>query len=90
MSDATKTELDAQRIIAIIAREMHVEEGALRADSTLEELHIDSFDAATIVFALEEEFQIIVSDEQLREFKTVGDVIGCVEALRARDVAAKD
>jgi acyl carrier protein len=75
MSDATKRELDAQRIIAIIAREMHVDEGALHTDSTFEELHVDSLDAATIMFALEEEFQIVVSDEQLREFKTVGDVI---------------
>jgi acyl carrier protein len=90
MSNATKSELDAQRIIAIIAREIHVEEVALHADSTFEELHVDSLDAATIMFALEEEFQIVVSEEQLREFKTVGDVIGCVEALRARDVAAKD
>jgi acyl carrier protein len=90
MSDATKRELDAQRVIAIIAQEIHVEAGALRADSTFEELNVDSLDAATIMFALEEEFQIVVSDEQLREFKTVGDVIRYVEGVRARDLAAKE
>jgi acyl carrier protein len=90
MSDAMKRELEAQRIIATIAREIHVEQGSLHADSTFEELHIDSLDAATIMFALEEEFKIDVSDEQLREFKCVGDVIRYVEALRTRDVASKD
>jgi acyl carrier protein len=85
-----KRKLDAQRVIAIIAREIHVEESTMHTESTFEELHIDSLDAATIMFALEEEFQIVVSDEQLREFKTVGDVIGCLEALRTRDAAVKN
>jgi acyl carrier protein len=90
MRSAMKRELDAQRVIAIIAREIHVEESTMHTESTFEELHIDSLDAATIMFALEEEFQIVVSDEQLREFKTVGDVIGCLEALRTRDAAVKN
>lgn len=84
MSEGPKAELTAQRVVAIIARETHAEEGNITASTTFQALQLDSLDAATITFALEEEFRIVIPGEQIREFKTVGDVIGCVEELCTR------
>jgi acyl carrier protein len=69
----------AARVIAIIAT--HAGEGGgvdrakVVADAPLASLGFDSFGVVSLLFALEEEFDVEISDEQLRELRTVGDVV---------------
>lgn len=50
-----------------------------------EELGLDSMDTIELVFQLEENFDIQISDDDLMEFKTVDDVTNYIEK-RASEV----
>ena len=68
----------ANRVIGIIAT--HAAEGGVDrtkivADAPLVSLGFDSFGVVSLLFALEEEFDVEITDEQLREITTVGDVV---------------
>ena len=56
---------------------------AISADSTFEELKIDSLDGINILFALENEFNISVPDEAAKSIRTVRDMAAGVEKLIA-------
>lgn len=45
------------------------------------DLGVDSFDMLMIINTLEEEFSIVVEEEQLENLKTVGDVVTRLESL---------
>lgn len=45
----------------------------------LSDLGISSFDLIQLICTLEEEFNVEISDRELRNFKTVGDVIAFIE-----------
>ena len=45
----------------------------------LSDLGISSFDLIQFICTLEEEFNVEISDRELRNFKTVGDVISFIE-----------
>lgn len=56
--------------------------GAISPDMDLiQDLGIDSFDMIMIVNTLEEEFSIVVEEEDLENLKTVEDVISRLEEL---------
>jgi acyl carrier protein len=78
----------AERVLTVIARETHKDCAQLRADSTLEELNVDSVDVVMILNGIEEEFGVYVPVEQgfanvkcLQDFVTL--VAGLVDAQTA-------
>lgn len=73
----------ADRILRIVAETQRRELAAVTIDSTFEELNIDSMDAVNIVFAVENEFDINVPDDEMRSLRTVRDVIAGVRQLIA-------
>jgi acyl carrier protein len=78
-------------VIATIAAARKLPPERLSLDSTFAELGVDSLDSLTIVFALEERFDISIPDEAVRQMRTVGDVVdGLQHALSAQAVAAED
>ena len=70
-----------KRVIAVMARSQRMAAERISPDSTFEELGIDSLDAVNILFALEEEFQINVPDEQAREIRTVRQMVDGIRTL---------
>ncbi len=52
----------------------------LKPGTALAEAGIDSLDALTILFAIEEEFKISIPDDTARAMKTFGDMIEAVAA----------
>ena len=73
------------RIREIIAEQLSVEdiEKITLETSLTNELEADSLDAVEIIMALEEEYDIEIPDEVAEEFKTVGDIVKCVEDYTA-------
>ncbi|MFO7586765.1 MAG: acyl carrier protein [Gemmatimonadota bacterium] len=71
----------SDKVRSVIARSVEIEEDGITPERTFDELGIDSLDAVEIMFGLEEEFDIEISDEQARSVRTVGEVI---ELLRAQ------
>ena len=78
------------RVIGIIASTQKIPADTIRAESTFEELKIDSLDAINIIFALENEFNINIPDDSAKDIKTVQDLTNGIERLIAgqQDAAA--
>jgi acyl carrier protein len=84
----TAAEDVAARVLRIIAETQRIPEDSFTADSTFEEMNVDSLDGINIVFAVEGEFEINVPDEAVKDLRGVRDVINGVEELLAQKVAA--
>ena len=70
-----------QKLIAIVREEKDVAEDLLKPETALAEAGIDSLDALSILFAIEEQFHISIPDDRARAMKTFGDMIDIVQEL---------
>lgn len=69
-----------ERIVPIIRDHLGVEESTIKPDAKLEDdLGADSLDQVELLMAVEEEFGMDISDEDVWAMKTVKDVIDYVE-----------
>jgi len=69
------------RILAIIAETQRKDASQVTIDSSFEELGIDSMDGVNIIFALENEFDINVPDEEVKTIRSVRDMVDGVRKL---------
>jgi acyl carrier protein len=94
MPDLTHTDELTGRILRIIAETQRKDPAQVTIDSTFEELGIDSMDGVNIVFALENEFNINVPDEEVKSIRSVRDMvegaIRLVELTKAQSSAPAD
>ena len=75
------------RILRIIAETQRKDASQVTIDSSFEELGIDSMDGVNIVFALENEFNINVPDEEVKNIRSVRDMVEGVRRLLSPDAA---
>ena len=69
------------RVRRLVAENQQIEAQTITIDSTFEELEIDSFDGVNLLFAIENEFDIQVSDEDAKKLRGIRDVVDGVERL---------
>ena len=69
------------RVRRIIAAAQHLPEEKVTAESTFEELGIDSLDGINILFAVESEFNINIPDEAAQTIRSVRDVVDGIAKL---------
>ena len=72
-----------ERVISVIAATQRIPREKISPDSTFEELGLDSLDSVNILFALEEEFNISIPDDDAREIRSVRQMIDGIEKLLA-------
>ncbi|MBR5642262.1 MAG: acyl carrier protein [Firmicutes bacterium] len=73
-----------ERVREIIAEQLDADIEEITPDTSLtKDLEADSLDAVEIIMALEDEYDIEIPDETAEEFKTVSDIVKCVEDLIA-------
>lgn len=77
------------RVIAEIASVKRIPAERITIDSTFEELAIDSLDATSLLFALEEEFKISISDADARAIRDVRGAVSGVEKLLVQKTAGE-
>ena len=77
-----------ERILKVIATSKRIPVEQITIDSEFQQLGIDSMDAVEILFALENEFDINIPDEEVRHVRNVRQMAEGVEKLIA-DKAAK-
>jgi acyl carrier protein len=66
----------AERIKQIVAEQLGVDEDQVTAEASfMDDLGADSLDTVELVMALEEEFDIEISDEDAEKIQTVQDAI---------------
>ena len=75
----------AQRVMKVMATSKRIPLETVTIDAELTQLNIDSMDAVEILFALENEFDINIPDDEVRQVRTVRQMCEGVERL----VAAK-
>jgi acyl carrier protein len=77
-----------ERVRKVIATSKRVPEDTVTIDSAFEELGIDSMDAVEILFALENEFDISIPDEEVKTVRNVRQMAEGVERLLAAKSAS--
>jgi acyl carrier protein len=76
----------AEKIIAILRKNMRNPEKEIALDTKLADLEIESLDLAVIVFDIEDTFGIQIpynANEEVVDFATVGSVVDRVNAVLA-------
>ena len=79
----TAPETVSQRIIDIVARERRVPPETVTLDTAFRDVGFDSLDLLNVVFALEEEFKVSISDEAAVGIRTIRDAVQGIETLLA-------
>ena len=75
------------RVLRIIAKNQRKEVSQVTTESSFEELNIDSMDAVNIVFEIENEFNINVPDEEMKNIRSVRDIVDGVQKLVAEKLS---
>ena len=69
-----------ERIREIICDQLDLEEDKVTLDSDImEDFEADSLDVVDLVMSIEDEFGLEVPDDQIENFRTVGDVVRYIE-----------
>lgn len=69
-----------KKVIEIMANYLGLKEEEITSDMDLmDDLNINSYDIMSIIGRFEDEFDIEVPDEDIRNFRTVADVINYIK-----------
>ncbi len=69
-----------EKVRSIISEQLGVEEADITIDSSfIEDLGADSLDIVELVMALEEEFDIVIPDEDAEKIRTVGEAVNYIK-----------
>jgi acyl carrier protein len=68
-------------VITAIAKQKQLDPEAITSESVLKDLGISSLDAITIVYELEEEFDIEVPSDDLDNLDSVQDIVNSISDL---------
>lgn len=71
-----------QKLCEILASQLGIDAGDITPETNIiEDLGADSLDVVELITTMEDEFDIIVTDERIRELYTVGEVAEFMEKL---------
>ncbi len=69
------------KVKKILAAQLDIDVNKITESTDIaEDLGADSLDVVELMMSIEEEFGIEISDEEARNFKTVGDVVSYIES----------
>jgi acyl carrier protein len=80
MTEPVPAEL-LERVRKVVAEEQKLPLEKVTPEATFEELGIDSLDGIHLLFALENEFNINITDDAVKKVKTIAELAAGVEML---------
>lgn len=75
------------RVIDVIAKTAHKPVDSIAAESTFEQIGLDSLDGMQILFALEQEFDVSIPDDAAKKIRSIPDIVTGIQELRAAKTA---
>ena len=72
-----------EKVIRVFSEFKKIPAEDINDGTTFEELGFDSLDGLNLIFELEEEFDLVIPDDQAQAMKSVGQVIEGIETLLA-------
>jgi acyl carrier protein len=70
-----------ERVLRVIASTQRISPEKVTMDKSFQELGIDSMDGINILFALENEFDITIPDEQAKQIRSIPEMVEGVRKL---------
>ena len=70
-----------QRVLSVIAATQRINPETVTIDKSFQELGIDSMDGINILFALENEFDITIPDEQAKQIHNIREMVDGIAKL---------
>ena len=72
-----------EQVKAMIVRQLKVPEASVTMEARLQEdLKVDSASVMMLIMDIEQDFDITVDDDAITTVKTVGDLVGYIEAKK--------
>ena len=72
-----------EKFVKLLVEELQIDESEITMDAELvADLGINSLELADLVYLCEEKFNVVIDDEDLRNFNTVGDVVRYIESAQ--------
>ncbi|MHB8917902.1 MAG: acyl carrier protein [Desulfocucumaceae bacterium] len=69
-----------EKVRALISEQLGIDEADITMESSfIEDLGADSLDIVELVMALEEEFDIVIPDEDAEKIRTVGEAVNYIK-----------
>lgn len=69
-----------EKVRELVAKELGVDKATVTLETRLsEDLGADSLDAVELIMAIEDEFEIQVSDEDSQNMRTIKDIVDFIE-----------
>lgn len=69
-----------ERIVQLASEQLDIDFSEVGADTSLSELAIDSLDLVELIMAIEQEFGIGISDEEIEGITSIGAAVTLVES----------
>lgn len=69
-----------ERVIKVMAQHLEMEESEIKAETTLEDLGVDSLDTVEILMEMEDEFGVTIDPGSVK-VKTVGELAAFIDTL---------
>lgn len=74
----------AERVQQIVAEQLGIPRGEVRASASFAELGADSLAVVELLLAVEETFDLEIAEAEASQLRTVGDAIGHIVTVRRR------
>ncbi len=68
-----------EKICSVIAQVRDIDSASLSRDDLLTEIYFDSIDAVEVLMALEDEFDVEITEQEANSFRTLGDIEDCID-----------
>lgn len=76
-------EIVSEKVIRVFAEFKKVPVEDIKPETTFDELGFDSLDGLNLIFELEEQFDLVIPDDQVQSMRSVSQVIEGIESLLA-------
>lgn len=71
-----------EKVAEVIAKAVHCNVEDVKPETELSELGIDSLKTITLIFELEEAFDIVIPNDAITSIVTVNDILGKLHGIR--------